>query len=195
MNPVNEKRTRFRRYEDRRTSLMLSVHEILFDEIAGKERDTRVIGSVKNNFQADRTALLAPLKPGAGRLILDVAVGDWPQLEENGILEGTGIDVLLSLQREAPGAVALIRFKRPAVFNADAWKNLWEHTLKGAVTALLSVRISPERASPGLLWIMQSNYSREWSSRDRELVEEVASLIARVRDRDLDSNHNRDERS
>jgi hypothetical protein len=48
--------------------------------------------------------------------------------------------------------------------------------------ALLSIEILPHKAPQEVLWLLQTNYSREWSSRDRELAEEIAVLIAKARD-------------
>jgi hypothetical protein len=137
MTTIIEKRTGFRRFEDRRTSLMLAVHEILFDDIEAKERDTRIIEAVKNDFQADRTALLAPVAENDGRVRINAQVGDRLHEKDDEILEGRGMEVFLNLQRGAPGAISLVRFKRPSVFESEAWDNLWDKALKGSITALL----------------------------------------------------------
>ena len=184
MTKTTEKRTRFRRYEDRRVALMLSIHEILFGESDRQRRDALVIEAARGNFGADFCALLQLRNSGEGPVCFDNEVGNWPLSSVEKPLQGVGFETLLNLHDEAPGAICLMRVKRPPVFQADSWENLWE-VLEKPVMALLSVKVEPKQAPPRFLWLLQTGYSREWSSRDRDLIEEVASLLARVRDKDL----------
>jgi hypothetical protein len=109
-------------------------------------------------------------------------VGDWNTDNGSKLVDGNGLVVLWDLQKTAPGALTFTRVKRPPIFPQDAWENLWNETLETKM-ALLSIEILPEKAPREVLWLLQSNYSREWSSRDRELAEEVASVIAKSRDK------------
>ncbi len=185
MGETQEKRVNYRRYEDRRIALMLAIYEILFDEPDGPERNGRVLEAVCYNYRADKAALVAPNSGGSDRMCVVATAGDW-QIDILGQpLEGPGVEKLWSLQEDAPGALTLTSVKRPAVFSREAWESLWHITLGDLASALLSVRVHPQEAPPAGLWILQSSYSREWSSRDRDLAEEVADLLSRARDKDL----------
>ncbi len=51
-----EQRINYRRYEDRRVALMLSLHEILFEDHAGFKRNRLILEAIMNNFGTDRAA-------------------------------------------------------------------------------------------------------------------------------------------
>ncbi|MCP4677136.1 MAG: hypothetical protein GY854_16805 [Deltaproteobacteria bacterium] len=182
MAVVEEKRVQYRRYEDRRIALMVSVYETLFNKPAGPDRNSILLKVILENYRADRAAIGDVEKPGAGPVRIVSTVGDWEATGKQ--LAGPGLDTLMNLQDGAPGALTLTRVKRPQVFSSEAWDSLWVDTLEAQTTALLSVQIKPERAPSSVLWILQTNYSREWSSRDRDLAEEVASVLARSHDKD-----------
>ena len=49
--------------------------------------------------------------------------------------------------------------------------------------ALLSIEVKPASAPGTFLWLTETSSSREWSSGDRELIEEVGTLLARAADK------------
>jgi len=181
MTSDTENRGRYRRYEDRRVALLLRVHEILFDHLESSERDELLLGAILDNYGADRGAFLSPVHSDDGLLRFDALVGKWPADTLGKNVAGDGLEALLALQENAPGAVTLARVKRPESFRRDAWETLWQEDL--VAKALLSVLIASSHAPKQYLWLVQSSYSREWSSRDRELAEEVSGLLARARDK------------
>ncbi|MDJ0762975.1 MAG: GAF domain-containing protein [Myxococcota bacterium] len=180
---VEEKRIKHRRYEDRRVALMLAIHEVLFDTPHGDNRDEQILNAICQDFGADRAAFLHPLTNGNG-VQLAVTAGGWEAVDAGGRqLVGSGINTLWQLQQDAPGALTLTRVKRPTVFPAEDWDDLWRGSLADSTMALLSVHLTPKTAPVEILWLLQSSCSREWSSQDRDLAEEVAALISRVRDK------------
>lgn len=183
MTSEMENRARYRRYEDRRGALLLRIYEILFDHEESRDRDVLILRAILNNYGADRGAFLKLIPSGEGLLEYEALAGDWPAGTgiQGKILGGEGVEALLALQKEAPGAVTLARVKRPESFRGSAWEMMWRDDL--AASALLSVMIPSSRAPKQCLWLVQSTYSREWSSRDRELAEEVSALLARARDK------------
>jgi hypothetical protein len=48
----------------------------------------------------------------------------------------------------------------------------------------MSVEIRPTKRRGRLIWLQLTGSTREWSSRDRDLIEEVAALLARALDKD-----------
>jgi hypothetical protein len=177
----SDKRTNFRRFSDRRTVLLLDIYETLFHNPDGTERDNLLLQAIQTNYATDTAAFVSRGNSGSGATKIHVSVGDWKPDNGTEPLDGNGLDVLWDLQKTAPGALTFTRVKRPPIFPQDAWDNLWNDTLETKM-ALLSIQILPEKAPQEVLWLLQGNYSREWSSRDRELAEEVASLIAKARD-------------
>jgi hypothetical protein len=182
MEQQAEKRVQYRRYEDRRVALKLAIHEALFDDPPGAPRDELILEKIRENYAADRTAFVEPTGDDTLRIAAETAEEDQGSITEP--IAGAGVAALSVLLAEAPGALTLTRVKRPAVFPVDAWESLWGESLAGLGTALLCVRLPSERAPARILWILQSHYSREWSSRDRDLAEEVASLLGRARDKE-----------
>jgi GAF domain-containing protein len=175
------KRNKFRRFSDRRTVLLLEIYETLFHNPDSTERDNRLLQAIQDNYATDMAAFVSQENSGTGTTQIHVAVGDWSNNNGENLLKGTGLEVLWDLQKSAPGALTFTRVKRPPVFPKEAWDNLWNDTLETKM-ALLSIEILPQQAPHEVLWLLQTNYSREWSSRDRELAEEVAVLIAKARD-------------
>ncbi|MCP4599350.1 MAG: hypothetical protein GY847_02245 [Proteobacteria bacterium] len=184
MAKTEEKRANFRRYEDRRMTLLLSIHELLFDNPTGQERDRLILEAVRHNFKTDRTAFVIPEKPGEECSQISAVAGNWDSEVQRALLKGSGLEMFWSLQKEAPGAITLTRVKRPTIFPFEAWESLWNDTLATLATAILSVQLISKRAPMATLWLLQTSYSREWSSRDRDLAEEVAVLLAKVRDKE-----------
>ena len=181
MTLQKENRGRYRRYEDRRVALLLRVYEVLFEHLNSPHRDGLLLRAILDNYGADRGAFLRPADSGDGLLKFEALEGTWPAGTQDKSLAGAGLGALLALQEEAPGAVTLARVKRPESFRRSAWDMLWQQDL--SASALLSVTIPSTRAPKQYLWLVQTSYSREWSSRDRELAEEVSSLLARARDK------------
>jgi hypothetical protein len=114
--------------------------------------------------------------------------GQWTLSVAGRVFSGPGIKMLLELHHAAPGTLTLTRVKRPSAFSAESWESLWNSDLGASAMALLSVGIHPKKAAPQVLWLIQNGYSREWSSRDRELAEEVAAVLGKGADRALCGN-------
>lgn len=186
--PGSDQRGTFRRYADRRGALMLAVYERLFDDLPGPGRDQKVLEAMIGNFQADRALLVLPRFAGAGAVEARACAGQWPVSVQGRVLSGPGVKLLLELHNAAPGTLTLTKVKRPSAFSADAWDSLWSTDLGASAMALLSAGIHPQKASPQVLWLIQTGYSREWSSRDRELAEEVATVLGKAADRALTGN-------
>ena len=184
MTGSQERRNKHRRFSDRRVHVLLRVYEILFDMEEGDERDTAVIDELRLDFETDRSALVTLGPDGNGRVEVSSLSGSWNDDRVKGsVLSGKGLEDLLEAHRLATGAVTLTYTRRPSVFSVEGWERLWAGDLGANATALLSVAIEPERAERRLLWLQQASYSREWSSHDRELAEEVASLMSRATDK------------
>ena len=180
-HPV-EKRVHYRRYEDRRVAMMLSVYEILFDHPPGPERNRRILSALAVNYHVERAAMLE-VTEAEGRLTgtVSVAVGDddGPELPER--IEGEGFSRLAALHDEAEGALSFESVRKPEAFSETAWRSLWEQCLPSPARALLSMEIG---AGPRtLIWLQQIGSTTEWSSRDRDLIEEVSALLARAIER------------
>jgi GAF domain-containing protein len=161
--------------------LLLEIYETLFHNPDSTERNNLLLRAIQNNYATDMAAFVSHENSGTGTTQVNNAVGDWSNDNRGKLLNGNGLAVLWDLQKSAPGALTFTRVKRPPVFPKEAWNNLWNDTLE-AKMALLSIEILPRKAPREVLWLLQTNYSREWSSRDRELAEEVAALIAKARD-------------
>lgn len=183
MTGNQDRRHKHRRFTDRRVHLLLRLHEILF-EIADEEvRDAALIEEVRLDFDSDRAALVMAGSDDRGGVELAALAGSWNGVPRGSRLEGEGLANLLGAHRLASGAVSLTYTRRPSVFSAAGWERLWAGDLGAEATALLSVPFRPRRADRGLLWLQQASYSREWSSQDRELAEEIASLLSRAADK------------
>jgi hypothetical protein len=177
----SDKRAKFRRFSDRRTVLLLEIYETLFHQPDSAERDNLLLQAIQKNYASDTAAFVSRGNSGTGATQINVSVGDWNPENGGKLPDGNGLAALWDLQKSAPGALTFTRVKRPPIFPQDAWDNLWNDTLETRM-ALLSIQILPEKAPQEVLWLLQANYSREWSSRDRELAEEVASVLAKARD-------------
>ncbi len=187
MKGTQERREVFRRYADRRRALMLAIHEILFDQRSGEARDRDLLEEIRCDFRTDGAVLVHKLteKNKSDSVTLLAAAGDWERAQPGNTFEGEGIEALLRAQENAHGAVALSRFRPTSLINDNAWEHLWQDDLGKPATALLSVDIKPSEARPALIWLILNGASREWSSHDRQLLEEVADLLSRAADRVL----------
>lgn len=185
---IEEKRVIYRRYTDRRVALMLAVHEILFDTQPGRERERLVLEAIRNNYTVDLAALVGSQHQSPQKISITATAGDWGFDPNGKSLNGSGISMLWSLQEAAPGALTLTRVKRPSTVSFDAWENLWSEAMGIPAMSLLSVPIAPKQGPRSILWLLQVSYSREWSSRDRNLAEEVVMLLARARDKAIAGN-------
>ncbi|MFO8070440.1 MAG: hypothetical protein R6V85_01080 [Polyangia bacterium] len=183
MSSTSERRTKYRRFSDRRVAVMLAVHELLFDLPPGPERDEKILGVLRDDFGSDRAALVAPVDGTAPGLVVNAASGAWSEGPRGRRLTGRGLEHLLEVHRLAAGAVTLTYIRRPAAFDSDGWEDLFNRDLLEPTSALLSVELLPDSAPRSFLWLQQEIGSREWSSNDRELAEEVARLLARAADR------------
>jgi hypothetical protein len=183
MNTLPEKRQHYRRYEDRRMAMMLAVYKTLFEEEAGLERDKKLLRAVIENFKVDRALLVAlnPDIPSIARTSTVVALSSSD--EELREVRGVGFTRLLALHKESPGAVSLERVRKPGLFEADLWESLWTEGIGVPAHALLSIEVTPKKAPPFLLWLQQTGSSREWGSRDRNLIEELAEVLAKAADK------------
>ncbi len=185
MTGTKERREVFRRYGDRRRALMLSIHEILFDQLPGEARDHNLLEEICGDFCTDGAVLVRKLteKGTSDSVTLLAAAGDWNGAQPGDTFEGEGIEALLSAQEKAQGAVALSLFRPPSLISDNAWERLWQNDLGKPTTALLSVDLKPSEASPSLIWLILNGASREWSSHDRQLLEEAADLLTRAADK------------
>lgn len=178
-----EQRQNFRRYSDRRIALLLEIYETLFHNDPGPPRDQAILEVIRQNFEADRACLV---KPGGGAKGVDVLAhaGEWISSPKGRVLTGSGLRLLLELHEATPGTLTLSRVKRPSAFSQPAWDSLWSGDLGAQAMALLSIVIRPQKSRKTILWLYQCSYSREWSSRDRQLAEEVAALLAKAADKE-----------
>jgi len=183
MSQNQERRTIHRRFSDRRVALMLAVHEILFDDPPGERRERRLLDALMYDYQTARAAFVTR-EAGASELRLSRTGGEWGGDPEGRPLDGAGVAALLDVHRIATGAVTLTYVRRPSQFEREAWEELWSGGLGAPATALISVELKPERAPGGFLWLAEASSSREWSSGDRELIEEVGGLLSRAADKE-----------
>ena len=178
-----EKRKNYRRYEDRRVAVMLAVHEVLFDHPPGQERDKKILETICTDYLSDGAALVKRVQTGEGDFEVTAAFGNWIPNIGRSVSGSLGFETLGNLQKSAPGALTFTRVKRPAVFGLKDWDSFWGQSLFDTTMSLLSVHLLSKGEPIGFIWILQSNYSREWSSRDRALAEEIASLLSRAIDK------------
>lgn len=186
MTGTQERRAKYRRFSDRRINLLLRLHEILFDMEVGPQRDAALIDAVRDDFESDRAMLVARGKDGQHGVEVAAVVG-FNDCELTGTrLDGKGLEDLLNVHRLASGAITLTYTRRPSAFSTEGWERLWTGDLGAETAALLSVPVETARADRHLLWLQQAAHSREWSSQDRELAEEIAGLLARAADKALE---------
>jgi GAF domain-containing protein len=183
MTLASERRTKHRRFSDRRVAVMLAVHELLFDLPPGAEREEEILEVLRDDFGSDRAALVAPFDGAEPGLVVNAASGSWSDGPRGRRLTGRGLGHLLEVHRLAAGAVTLTYVRRPPAFDSDGWEDLFNRDLLEPTSALLSVELHPRSAPRSFLWLQQETGSREWSSKDRELAEEVAHLLARAADK------------
>ena len=180
---MTDKRIHYRRYEDRRMAMMLAIHEILFEIPPGPKRDRAVLDAVVFNYRVDRAAFV-----DLGRYLeegycdLSIRVGDWPSETDSIVGRGEGFARLMALHEVVDSALTFESVRKPDAFALE-WKSLWEEGIGAPALALLSIPLRPLKAPHRLMWLLQVSSSREWSSRDRDLAEEVVSLLARAADK------------
>jgi hypothetical protein len=182
MNDSTDRRERHRRFEDRRTALLLSLHEVLFDEPPGPARDASLLAKLREDFCVGRAALIRFDGPGATPRV-EAASADEGAAPLTPRLDGAGASALFALHGRGTGALTLTKFRRPSAFPSDVWERLWEAELGAGFTALLSAELIVRRAPRSVLWLLLENTSREWNSHDRELAEEAGRLLGRAADR------------
>jgi len=188
MSSSEDRRGKYRRYADRRVAVMLALHEILFDQDPGPARDALLLEEMMADFETDAAVFLRRRgDPGPVALETTAAVGA-TQTVPDARFCGDGLRNLLSVQQSVQGAVTLSRFRRPSMLDAGTWDSLWETDLGllGA-TGLLSIDIVPRVAPPFFLWLVLVGSSREWTSHDRDLAEEIARLLAKAADKSFRS--------
>jgi hypothetical protein len=183
MTADTERRGKHRRFSDRRVHLLLALHEILFEMDDGDERNTALIDEVRLDFESDRAALVTTGGGADHGVRVTSVAGEWDGDLKGRRLYGKGLADLLDVHGLAGGAVTLTYTRRPSAFSPEGWDKLWAGDLGAQTRALLSVAVRPVQAERSLLWLQQASNSREWSSQDRELAEEVASLLARAADK------------
>jgi len=182
----SDRRGQHRRYSDRRAALLLEIHEIIFEHPPGPERDRLVLEAVRRDFGACRGLLAAPGAGGSG-VVVAAACGQWTEEPRGRVLDGPGLLALRETHRLVPGVVTLTYVRRPPVFPPEHWERLFKADLCEPSSAMLSVEIRPARAPASLLLLQEAVASREWSSQDRSMAEEVAHLLSRAADKDADS--------
>ena len=185
MAQVYEQRIRYRRYEDRRVAMMLTIHELLFEMQPGKKRDEMILKAIRDNFKVDRAAFISMSNTLAKTAELRATVGDWTTGDGATMqIGGRGFERLLSLHKDVDGALSFESVRKPDRFSQETWDSLWREGMGGPARALLSLEIRPKKSLKRLIWLQQTSSSREWSSRDRDLIEEIADLLARALDKD-----------
>jgi hypothetical protein len=179
-----EKRVHYRRYEDRRMAMMLAVYERLFEEAPGMGREQKILEAIVTNFRIDRAAFVDVRRfEKEGLCDLAVRVGHWLSDAPVISVEGKGLKRLLSLHEIVDGALSFESVRKPEAFDKGSWDSLWREGIGGSAKALLSIQMPPRAGAPRLMWLQQVRSSREWSSRDRDLAEEVVSLLTRAEDK------------
>ncbi len=175
---MTENRTTYRRYEDRRVAMMLTLHEILFNEPPSAKRDALMLEAIVRNYHVDRAALL-DVNVTERRASIVVRVGDWQSQAPTLMVSGGGFDQLLRLHDSVDGALTFESVRKPEVFGATVWDDLWKNGVVAPTRALLSVAVKSSKGEK-LLWLQQAQSSREWGSRDRDLAEEIAYLLTKA---------------
>jgi hypothetical protein len=186
MNQTIDQRTRFRRYEDRRVAMMLAIYKTLFEEAPGVVREKKILAAIRDNFRVDRVMAMDLANPRSAEVPVRLIVGDRERDGggETRSVGGKGFLQLMTLHDSVSGALSFERVRKPELFAADAWDSLWKEGIRPSAHALLSIRIVPTRRPLQLLWLLQLSSSREWGSRDRDLIEEVAEVLAKVADKE-----------
>jgi len=180
---TERRRPTYRRYSDRRVALMLELYEILFEDPTPEVRDTLLLDAIRFDFGTDAALLVDVSEKDTGPLTVRSISEDADFAAPGSALLGDGIRDLRAAHEHAQGAITLTRFRRPSMFEESSWENLWKEDLGAPATALLSVSVSPSLAKPSYLWLLLQGASKEWSSHDRELAEEISHLMARVADK------------
>ncbi|MCK9522816.1 MAG: hypothetical protein M0R76_07170 [Proteobacteria bacterium] len=185
MSTNTNRRGQHRRYADRRIAALLQIHEIFFYEPPGLARQEQLIQAIQSDYETDRGALLVPDAQHPHALRFLCRSGDWgPNATK--FLSGSGITALRNAHSETPGALTLSRFRSTSLFSDESWNALWHEDLLTPASALLSVNIAaPTGESLGWLLLALNGASREWSSHDRDLAEEIALLLAQAMQRGI----------
>ena len=183
MNHSQNRRNQFRRYADRRVAALLAIHEILFYESPGPERDGRLMTALNDDYQTDRVALVEAISSKPSAVTVLCTSQSWTSLPENRLLSGTGIERIIETHKQFEGALTLSRFRSSSAFEDSEWQSLWESDFGAPASALLSVPVFPASGASVYLWLIVDSGSREWSSHDRDLSEEEAVFFARVLDK------------
>ncbi len=159
--------------------MMLSIHEILFDMKPGNERDQCILAAISENYQVDRAAVLA-LEEHEGQWSgrMTASFGDWQHSGEALRFSGEGFDRIVELHEMAEGALTFESVRKPEAFTETAWRSLWAEGVGSPTRALLSMTLGEDKQK--LIWLQQTGSTREWSSRDRDLIEEIAVLLAKA---------------
>jgi hypothetical protein len=178
-----DKRIQFRRYEDRRMALLLAIHEILFERDPGPDRETAILAAIVANYRVDLAAFVDLSEfEKAGRCDIVVRVGEWHSSAPVIVARGDGLTRLMALHDAVEGALTFESVRKPDAFASD-WDSLWAEGIGVTARALLSIPLKPKKAPWRLMWLLQVQSSREWSSRDRDLAEEVTELLVRAADK------------
>lgn len=180
MTNSDEKRVVYRRYEDRRVAMMLAVHEILFEYAPGPSRDKKILAAIGENYQVDRVAVVNVSVGRTETLSGGIAAsfGDWLRPDTEVGISGVGFERIVELHGTVDGALSFESVRKPEAFTDVAWRSLWEEGVGAPARALLSMTV--EDAGKKLIWLQQTGSTREWSSRDRDLIEEVAALLSKA---------------
>lgn len=180
MNTRQNRRAQFRRYTDRRVAALLELHEILFFENSGVQRDEHLLDTINEDFQTDRVVIVQMDTAAKDSMRVLSATSNWAG-EINGVtFQGAAIEKIVQTQSEFNGALTLSKFRSSSLFSPQQWLDLWSHELHRPASALLSVPICAPNVPPSFMWLIVDSGSREWSSHDRDLSEEESLLLARV---------------
>jgi GAF domain-containing protein len=179
MDINSDKRLKYRRYEDRRVAMMLSIYEIIFEEQNNTKRRRKILSAIADNFQVEKASLIELLEIENEICgCIEESFGNWKNSEKEEILHGLGFKRLLELHELVDGALSFESVRKSDAFEDNEWKDFWNECADENSRAFLSVMINSQKRK--LLWLQNVASTREWSSRDRELIEEVAFLLTKV---------------
>ena len=77
MTAKSDKRTKFRRFSDRRTVLLLDIYETLFHHPAGPERDDLLLQAIQANYATDKAVFAFHEGSETDTTTIRAAVGEW----------------------------------------------------------------------------------------------------------------------
>jgi len=182
-----KRREQHRRYSDRRVAVLLALHEILFFDAPGDSQKIKLLKEILHDYETDIVTIAeANWDKDHFSFVVKASYGKEINLKKNTQISGIGLDVLIEIHKIAhDGAITLSRFRKLSAFSKDQWNSLWNEELNSKFSALLSVPFQVNDSRMSFLWLAMGDSSREWSSHDRELAEEIAKLFSKAKEKKL----------